>query len=168
MKNRPWKIKGDNKWRGTTLFCKIVRRLPRQCAHWLAMTAILFCLFCAFTGAPGNAYLSTSQLQGHVPLFPTYPFAATGALWRLESSVLSSSQLLSIVNVIIARKQRFCQYNSFQTKFLFSLRISTAPKPPLCKGRWAADRRLGGIVNVKTSCCTTVLLYKKQSPSQKS
>ena len=24
---------------------------------------------------------------------------------------------------------------------------STAPKPPLCKGRWAAERRLGGVVN---------------------
>ena len=26
---------------------------------------------------------------------------------------------------------------------------STVPKPPLCKGRWVAERRLGGVVAVE-------------------
>ena len=29
---------------------------------------------------------------------------------------------------------------------LISLQVCTARKPPLCKGRWAAIRRLGGVV----------------------
>ena len=36
----------------------------------------------------------------------------------------------------------------FYTPFgvLYDLRVCTAPKPPLCKGRWGAARQLGGIV----------------------
>ena len=34
----------------------------------------------ALTGAPGEAYLSTSQLPGHVPLLSSYPLTPTGAL----------------------------------------------------------------------------------------
>ena len=35
--------------------------------------------------------------------------------------------------------------NDMTVKFQFVFQISTAPKPPLCKGRWIAVRRDGGI-----------------------
>ena len=46
MKNRPWiSPKGGKNYRGTTL---------------------IFSSFCALTGAPGNAYLSTFRLPDHL------------------------------------------------------------------------------------------------------
>ena len=38
-----------------------------------------------------------------------------------------------------------------QINYRLVLQVCTAPKPPLCKGRWAADRRLGGVVAGKCS-----------------
>ena len=43
-----------------------------------------------------------------------------------------------------------------QINYRLVLQVCTAPKPPLCKGRWAADRRLGGVVAEK--CCDFALV----------
>ena len=37
----------------------------------------------------------------------------------------------------------------------------TAPKPPLCKGRWAAERRLGGVVNPSVSFADSSLYTRE-------
>jgi len=35
--------------------------------------------------------------------------------------------------------------------YVIKLEVCNAPKPPLCKGRWAASRRFGGIAELKIS-----------------
>ena len=63
----------------------------------------------AITGAPVDAYLSTSQLRGHVLQDPTCPITPTGTLCKASSGYSPHHSFFQIYHAIIQGRYPICQ-----------------------------------------------------------